>query len=177
MPRRQTTTYGFTRTYGLLESRIRKAGESRGFAVSKVLTHWDDIVGEDMAAMARPVEVKYPRGQGSLGATLVLLTTGAHAPILEMQKEQLRQKVNATYGYNAIARIRITQTAPTGFAEGQAQFADAPEPAPQGPAPECRKAAAALAGGVADDGLRQALEALGADVFNKYRKMQPETPE
>ena len=42
--------------------------------------------------------------------------------MLEMEKEHLREKVNAVYGYNAIARIRITQTASTGFAEGQADF-------------------------------------------------------
>ena len=43
-----------------------------------------------------------------MGATLTLLTTGANAPMLEMQKEKLRQKVNAVYGYNAISRVRIT---------------------------------------------------------------------
>lgn len=171
MPRRQTTTYGFTRTYGLLESRIRKAGETRGFAVSKVLTHWEEIVGEETAAMARPVEVKYPRGQGSLGATLVLLTTGAHAPILEMQKEQLRQKVNATYGYNAIARIRITQTAPTGFSEGQVAFRGQKKPEPVSPDPEVVQRAAEVADGVHDEGLKAALEALACNVLKKPTKV------
>ena len=44
-----------------------------------------------------------------------------------MQKVQLRERVNAVYGYNAIARIRITQTAAAGFSEGQADFDIAPE--------------------------------------------------
>ena len=57
MARRATSTYGFKRTYGLLESRIRKAGEARGFAVSRLLTHWDEVAGADIAAMARPVLV------------------------------------------------------------------------------------------------------------------------
>ena len=109
MKRRSTTTYGFKRTASLLEGRIRRAGESRGFAVTRLLTHWDEIAGPDLAAMARPVEVKY--GRQNFGATLTLLTDGARAPLVEMQKEQLRQKVNAAYGYNAIAKIRITQTA------------------------------------------------------------------
>jgi hypothetical protein len=52
--------------------------------------------------------------------------------MLEMQKEILRARVNACYGYNAIARIRITQTAPTGFAEGQAAFGM--QPRREGPA-------------------------------------------
>ncbi|MBT26349.1 MAG: RNA-binding protein, partial [Rhodobacteraceae bacterium] len=109
MAARYSTTKGFARTSALLQSRIRKAGESRGFAVTRLLTHWPEVVGEDIAAIARPVDVKYGRS-GGFGATLTLLTTGAQAPMLEMQKDQIRQKVNGVYGYNAIARIRITQT-------------------------------------------------------------------
>ena len=61
----------------------------------------------------------------------------------------LRARVNAAYGYNAIARLRITQTAPTGFAEGQAQFA--PEPKREAtPDPEVRKEAAEVAAPVGD---------------------------
>ena len=32
-----------------------------------------------------------------------------------MLKHQIKDKVNAAYGYNAVARIKITQTAETGF--------------------------------------------------------------
>ena len=67
MPPRVSTTKGFKRTATLLGDRIRKAGESRGFAVSRVLTHWAEIVGSDLAQMCRPVEVSY--GRGGFGAT------------------------------------------------------------------------------------------------------------
>ncbi|MCH2249176.1 MAG: DUF721 domain-containing protein, partial [Cognatishimia sp.] len=75
---------GFQRTSSLLRDRIRKAGETRGFAVTRVLTHWAEIVGQDMAAICKPVDVKY--GRQGFGATLTVLTTGAQAPMLEMQK-------------------------------------------------------------------------------------------
>ena len=117
-------THGFKRTSTLLQGQIRRVGESRGFAVTRLLTHWAEIAGPDIAAVARPVEVKY--GREGFGATLTILTTGAQAPMLEMQKEQLREKVNAIYGYNAISRVRITQTAPSGFHEGRASFDHAP---------------------------------------------------
>ena len=120
MATRRATTKGFKRTATLLSDRIRSASESKGFAQSKLLTHWAEIAGADVASIARPVEVSY--GRGGMGATLTLLTTGAQAPMLEMQKEQLRAKVNAIYGYNAISRVRITQTAATGFAEGPSRF-------------------------------------------------------
>ena len=166
---RKTSTYGFKRTATLLETRIRKASETRGFAQARVLTHWDEIAGAEMAAIARPVEVKY--GKGGFGATLTVLTTGANAPMLEMQKEALRDRINAAYGYNAIARLRITQTAATGFAEGQVDFATKPKTRPKpAPTPQVLSQARHVADGVGDDGLRSALEALARNVLSKQDK-------
>ncbi|MET4103576.1 hypothetical protein ABIE58_003018 [Roseovarius sp. MBR-78] len=157
---------GFKRTSALLQSSIRRASESRGFAQSRLLTHWPEIAGEATAAIARPVEVSYSR-QG-MGATLTLLTTGAQAPILEMQKEALRERINAVYGYNAISRIRLTQTAPSGFAEGQADFVHRKPPkAPAAPPPEVAAKAHDMVTPVADDDLRAALERLGRNVLTR----------
>ena len=165
MQRRRSSTRGFKRTATLLNDRIRQAGESRGFAVSRVLTHWAEIVGQDIAAIARPVNVGYAKG--GFGATLTVLTTGPQAPMLEMQKEQLRDKVNAVYGYNAINRIRITQTAPTGFAEGQASFDHKPKQAKPMIAPEIAAEADKVSRDVNDDDLRAALERLGRNILSK----------
>ncbi|QYX56898.1 DciA family protein [Roseovarius sp. SCSIO 43702] len=161
----QRSSRGFKRTSQLLQERIRRASESRGFAQSRLLTRWAEIAGAEVAGIARPVEVSY--GRGGLGATLTLLTTGAQAPMLEMQKETLREKVNAVYGYNAISRIRITQTAPTGFAEGQVAFDPKPKAGPPVPAPEARSRATTLVGDVADDDLKRALDALGANILTR----------
>ncbi len=157
---------GFERASSLVASRIRTAGESRGFAVSRLLTHWAEVAGPDIARIARPVDVTY--GRGGLGATLTLLTTGAEAPMLEMQKETLRERVNACYGYAAISRIRITQTAATGFAEGRAAFDPAPRHHPnQAPVtPEAARTAAE----VQDTALRDALERLGANVLSHSKR-------
>jgi len=163
-PRPHSTTRGFSRAVTLMQKRIRGATETRGFAQSRVLTHWAEIVGETTAKIAHPVDVGYAKG--GFGATLTVLTSGAQAPMLEMQKERIREKVNACYGYNAIARIRITQTAATGFAEGQLAFDHGPK-APRGPAPEVQAAANALAEPVENESLRTALAALGANVISK----------
>ncbi len=169
MPPRRPTTKGFARSSTLLQDRIRKASESRGFAESRLLTQWSETVGEEIAAIARPVKVGY--GRGGMGATLTLLTTGAQAPMLEMQKEQLRAKVNGVYGYNAISRITITQTAPTGFADGQASFQHrAAKPAPPAPNPEAVAEARRIAAPVADAGLREALEALAQNVLTRSKR-------
>ena len=169
MTPRRASTKGFTRTASLLTGRIRAASESRGFAQSRLLTDWAEVAGEDIAAVSRPVEVSY--GRGGMGATLTLLTTGAQAPMLEMQREQLRSRVNAVYGYNAIARIRITQTAATGFAEGQVAFDAKPkDTSPKVPSPDMQAAASQVVAPVGDEGLRSALERLGAHILTREKQ-------
>lgn len=165
-PRPDRRKRGFERAAGLLQARIRKAGESRGFAVSRVLTHWDEIAGAEIAAMARPVKVGYaPSG---FGATLTVLTTGAQAPFLEMQKEALRSRVNACYGYNAVTRILITQTAPQGFAEARAAFAGRPAATPAAaPDPQVAARARGLSAGIRDDTLRSVLEDMGRTILSR----------
>lgn len=158
---------GFERMSGLVHNQIRKVGESRGFSVSRLLTHWADIVGQDCARAALPVKISYSRG--GFGATLTVLTTGAHAPMLQADLPKLRDRVNACYGYNAIAHIRITQTAPIGFAEGQVAFS--PQEPDEPAAPDAKSVATArqTAHGISDGSLRQALEKLGEKVFTRHR--------
>ncbi len=111
---------GFVRTGGILSGQIRKAGEKRGFVETRLLTHWAEFVGDAIAKIAQPVKVYYARE--GLGATLTVLTTGANAPVLQMQLPTIIERVNACYGYSAISKINITQTAPTGFNESQKSF-------------------------------------------------------
>lgn len=165
---------GFAHASSLLEQKVRDVSQSRGFAVSRVLTHWEEIAGVEMARMARPVKVGY--GRAGLGATLTLLTTGPNAPVVEMNKEQLRARVNAAYGYAAISRINLTQTAPTGFAEGGTPFEARPASSAssagelaRAPAPAAQREARALVAKVQDPAFRRALEALGGNVLTRSK--------
>lgn len=161
---------GFRRTGALLSRNMREIGESRGFAVSRVLTHWAEIAGPDLASVTRPVDVSY--GRQGLGATLTILTTGANAPLVEMQKDRLRERVNACYGYAAISRVRITQVAATGFSEGRVEFEPAPPAEPAQPSEPTRTKAREMAEQVGDDGLRVALSELGANILSKPRNVR-----
>lgn len=153
---------GFEAAGGLMARRIQTAGESRGFAVTRLLTHWPEVAGPELAAITRPVKVGYSRD--GFGAALTVLVSPAHAPMVEMQKERLRERVNSVYGFNAISRIHLTQTASTGFAEGQADFTyrtqapthDLPEPTPE---------ARAVVGEVGDSDLKRALDQLAQNVL------------
>ncbi len=159
--RKDRRSRGFLSAAGLLAKPIRTAGEGRGFAVARLLTHWAEIVGAETAQIARPAKISY--GKGGFGATLTLLTTGAQAPVLQMRLPEVKNKVNACYGYAAISHIKITQTAPEGFAEPAVVF----DPAPRAPSPAVKARAQEAAGDVSDEGLRAALENLGRNVMSK----------
>jgi Protein of unknown function (DUF721). len=57
-------TNGFKRTSVLLERRIKDASQNRGFAQSRVLTHWSEIAGTDIAKIAQPTNVSYSPKHG-----------------------------------------------------------------------------------------------------------------
>lgn len=156
---------GFRSAADLVSDDVRRASQARGFAEARLLTAWPEIAGADVAAICRPVKVTWPRAGN--GAVLTLLTTGAQAPMLAMRAPAIRERVNAAYGYAAVGRIAVTQTAPEGFAEGRADFAPA-RPAPaSAPGPETLRAAQTLAAGISDDALRRSLERLGAAIISK----------
>lgn len=166
-PRRQR---GFEPAGGLLRAPIRKAGETRGFAASRLLTHWDEIVGTELAALCRPLKVSY--ADGGMGATLTLCCSGAAAPLVQMNLPKLRERVNACYGYAAIARIRVTQTRAGGMEDAPVPFGH-PDTNVAPPSPEAvaraRQIIGGLTEGMADTSLKRALERLAENVLTRQK--------
>jgi hypothetical protein len=81
----------------------------RGFVGADIVAHWASIVGNELAAFACPLEVKYPRGRNA-GATLVLrVASGAAATLLQMKSPAIIARVNQFFGYAAIAQVQAVQ--------------------------------------------------------------------
>lgn len=156
---------GFEAAASLVKAPIRAAGEARGFALARLLTHWPEIAGADVAGFARPVRMHY--GREGMGATLCLLVMSAHAPMVQMMLPRIKERVNAAYGYAAVSRIILTQTAASGFAEGQTPFTGPPAPPP--PDPAIAAAAASQAACIGDAALRGAIEVLGKNILTRRK--------
>ena len=155
---------GFKKASVLLKKNIQQASESRGFAQSRVLTHWGEIVGEEISSVSIPTQVSY-RTDG-LGATLTILTSGSNGPILEMQKEFIRNKINAVYGYNAVHKIKITQSSPValiGKNEASKNIMPRKNKMSGKISPNLEK----IVNEIDDKNLRQGLEELAINVFTK----------
>ena len=171
MSQRSSSTKGFRRASSLISKRVKEASETRGFAQARLLTHWEEVVGMDTAKIAQPVKVSYIKK--GLGGTLTLLCNGANAPFVEMEKEQIRIRVNSVYGYNAITEIKITQIAAMGFSKAQAIFEGGPTPhnPPHLPAASrvTREAAKEMVASIHDAEFTRALEALAKNVLSKQK--------
>lgn len=164
-PKARPRGRGFASAGSLVQGRINRVSEGRGFSVTRLLTHWSDVVGPEMARLCEPVKVGFAP-KGGFGATLTLLVRGPAGPIVQAQSEVIRSRVNACYGYNAISRIRMTQSAAApGFAEPAGAFAAQP-PSPPRPTPEVEETTR----DVSDPQLRAALAGLGARIQSRQRK-------
>ena len=98
----------------------KKAMEKFGFSTAALLTDWAAIVGSDLARYTRPHKLKWPRAvetygdtpaeqAGRPGATLYLQVDAARALDVQYKGRQIIDRINAYFGYRAIADLRIEQ--------------------------------------------------------------------
>ena len=156
--------HGFKKASVLLKKNIQKVSGSRGFGQSRVLTHWSEIVGEEISSVSIPTKVSYKTD--GLGATLTILTSGSSGPILEMQKEFIRTKINAVYGYNAVQKIKITQSSPLALIR-KIEIPQSVISKKNKPKVEIPTSLEKAVNEIDDKNLRQALEELAINVFTK----------
>ncbi len=131
----------------------------QGFGESDIILHWDDIVGERLAAVSRPLQLKWPprppgRTEPPEPATLIVRVESAFAIELQHRAEQVLARINAHLGWRCVGKLAFRQ----GPVEAPARNAARGKP----PAPAALQAAAAGLGAIEDEGLRAALARLGA---------------
>lgn len=119
----------------------RIAFEKFGFSAATLLTDWAQIAGADLARYTSPERLKWPRaiGQscgddssstGRPGATLMLRVDPARALDVQYKTAQIVERINAYFGYRAVADLRIVQAAVTAAAPAARRTAPAATPAP-----------------------------------------------
>ena len=108
---------GFKRTASFLNGLTQKSFEKRGFAQSKLIINWNEIVGPALSQLLKPSCISF--GGRELGATLTLEINGAYGPELELQKELIKEKVNRIYGYKAVSKIKFKSSSVLGYEDSE----------------------------------------------------------
>lgn len=83
----------------------------KGFIEVDILTDWPKIVGEEMAEFVLPQSIDFKRGEKNNGILKVAVPGGAFALELQHREKSVIQKINAYFGYAAVASLRIIQNA------------------------------------------------------------------
>src|SRR5215831_12149417 len=84
----------------------------RGFTSCAIVTHWDDIVGAEVAAVAEPIRMQWVRAcdpHEAAPATLVLRVEGPAALEIQHMSGVILERVNRYLGWQAVDRIALRQ--------------------------------------------------------------------
>ncbi|MEM8689296.1 MAG: DciA family protein [Pseudomonadota bacterium] len=94
----------------------RGAFGAHGFAYAQILTHWETIVGPQLAEFIQPERLRWPAGQERirherrrLGGTLTVRVEGPAAIELQHESPHVIERLNTYYGYQAVTAIKIVQ--------------------------------------------------------------------
>lgn len=147
----------------LLNRCLGDAFARQGFASAELVTHWPEIVGEEIGTLAEPMKLQWPRTNdhdNTEPATLVLRVEGPAAIEVQHLAPIILERVNRFLGWRAVGRISLRQ-APLARPQVRARVS-APTAA------ETAQVEKTLTG-VSDESLRGALARLGAAVKRAQR--------
>lgn len=84
-----------------------------GFSVVEVVTHWDEIVGPDLAARSMPIRLQWQRRPEGVGtpepATLMVRVEGPYAIEFQYAAPVVMERINAYFGWRCVGRVALRQ--------------------------------------------------------------------
>ncbi|MGE0213543.1 MAG: DUF721 domain-containing protein [Parvibaculaceae bacterium] len=104
------------------------ARHGQGYA--DLLGAWAMIVGDDLAAIARPERLRWPQRQaeeGRGGAVLILRVAEGRALEVQHEVSRILERINGFFGYEAVRGLKILQGPLGGESRGRTAL---PEPSP-----------------------------------------------
>lgn len=137
-----------------LKHALDPAMRKRGFASRDIITHWAAMAPKPYDQVTVPDRLVWPRGErGADGATLYLRCAPGHALALQHEGPMIARAINRYFGYLLVANCRISAEPFSVHSEEKPQAAAVPDAA--------RQQVGAAVEKVEDDGVKEALRALG----------------
>lgn len=147
----------------LVGGAVNQAFARQGFAAVEIVTHWEDIVGPELARRSEPMRLTWPKREDpdSVG-TLIVKVEGVYAIELQHSTSQVMERVNRYFGWRCVGRIVIRQGPVTRRAVAPA--------APVEPEPAAVAEIAQTIGPFEDESLGQSIARLGAFVHGHIKR-------
>jgi hypothetical protein len=142
---------------------MAEAFKRQGFAATDIVTHWEDIVGPELARRSEPMRLTWPQRQdeNSVG-TLMVRVEGAYAIELQHSTGAIIERVNRYFGWRCVGRVTIRQ--------GPVAKRHLPPPAPVEPEPASVADVAHQIGPFEDEALGASLARFGALVKKRVTR-------
>lgn len=154
---------------------LGRALAAHGFAAADVIVAWPEIVGERLAPVSQPVKIEFPRGSRRsseidvlagpedrdrrAAATIIVRVEGAFALELQHLAPVVIERINARYGWRFVGRLALRQ--------GPVRRRAAKTRPERVVGEADRRRIGRAVEGVADEGLRAALDRLGCAVVGE----------
>ena len=148
---------------------------SKNQLFGKMLANWQQIAGDEMAALTIPVDLKFQRapkdsaktaGSKTGQAVLHLAVQPAYALEFSYQKDLLVERLNMFFGYAAIKDIKVVQ-------HSEVMNNKKITPAPQLPLTAQEESKLAdLTAGIQEKDLQTALKNLGKAIISRAKSAQ-----
>jgi hypothetical protein len=138
-------------------------------ALGRIVTHWPDIIGADMAGRAQPMKIHYRKATGETNgkknkpkATLEIGATSADCVVLQMQKGVILERINQVFGEAWVSDLKFTHVAPDKKAPQKRRKQPLNE--------EDRKYLTEMLEEVTDPDIKQRLDGLGKAILEDQKK-------
>jgi hypothetical protein len=137
--------------------------QKQGFASVDIITHWEEIVGPELAGRTEPQRLVWPRREDSDSVGILhIRVEGPYAIELQHLAPVVIERVNRYFGWRCVGRLKLAQGP---VAPRRKPATAVPEPAPEAVA-EVEKEI----GPFEDKGLGHALARLGAFVRGRVTR-------
>jgi hypothetical protein len=131
--------------------------------LGRLVTHWKEIVGQDLADRAQPVKIHYRKVPGSkvAEATLEIASSTAEATLLHYRKELILERINQIFGERVVTALRFVPQAANEVRTGKARTVKKPVTSKD------RAELANILESIDDPELKERLERLGTSILQE----------
>lgn len=135
--------------------------------LGRLVTHWQDIVGPELAPKTQPVKIRYIQSKKKdvkATASLDIACSSADATVLHYQKDLILERINQIFGDRWITAIRFVPVAVNASTAGSRR-ANPPKPLTL----EEKEHLSSVLENVKDEDLMERLKSLGSAILQNRR--------
>lgn len=129
--------------------------------LGRLVTHWPDIVGKDLADKAQPVKIRYRKVPGSdrAEATLDIAASTSDSTLLHYRVGLILERINQIFGEQVVTHIRFVPITANEKPQSRPRFLKKPISAKE------KADLANILEQIDDPELKQRLETLGTSIL------------